>query len=68
MAHELGAKPGDRSPAMLQATLWGLALQHLLLDHQTEAELAADIAHTASQFRFEGLAAKARSKRRPGVA
>lgn len=69
MAHALGSKPGDRAPAMLQATLWGLALQHLLLDGQTDAELAADIAHTASHFRFEGLAPKATaSKRRPGVA
>lgn len=68
MGHALAAKKGDRSPAMLQAVLWGLALQHLLLDAQTDADLAADIVHASTMFRFDGVPGKLTRSKRKGAA
>lgn len=66
MAHALGVPETDPAAAMLQATLWGMALQHLLLDQQTDADLKTQIAHTAARFEFAGVrrAKKTRPRRR----
>jgi AcrR family transcriptional regulator len=39
MADALGVKEGDPRATLLQATLWGLGLQHLLIEAQSEKEL-----------------------------
>ena len=45
IAAMLGVPPGDKTPVLLQALLWGLGLQHLLLEGRTtEAELAELVA------------------------
>jgi AcrR family transcriptional regulator len=48
MEQVIGVPPGDPAAAVLQATIWGLSVQHLLMGkQQTQAQLAALVAHTA---------------------
>ena len=58
----LGLPPGDKTPILLQALLWGLGLQHLLLEGRTsEAELSELI---ALGHRWAGLTPQKGRRRR----
>lgn len=51
MAQLLGVPEGDPAATILQATLWGLAIQHLLLEgRQSEPELKRLIAFAGKQL------------------
>jgi AcrR family transcriptional regulator len=62
IASMLELPPGDKTPVMLQALLWGLGLQHFLLEGKTsESELSELVALAHRQV---GLPAQKGRKRR----